>query len=118
MTPETSTIAIEKRLGLPSQEEERVLFQKFDLFDLIEKYSPLADFLVDDYVCPNRNMSVIVEEVVHNILLRALIKFRAGRKGSDNIPFVLFYSTLVHEVMDDYVKDNMVARLSETKIAQ
>ncbi len=107
---------VEKRLGLPNKEEERELFAKFELYDLMERYSPLADFILDDYACPNENTSIVVEEMLHNALLMSLIRYRKKDRHLGDGTFTFFFTLLAGDIMKDYVEQGMAYKIAVSKV--
>ena len=109
---------LEKRLGLPAKGDERRLFERFRLSELLDVYTPLADFIVDDYACPTENVSIIVDEAVHAALLAALIKYRGKGRHLESGTFGFFFGLLARDILEHYVKDGMIHKISETKVSE
>ncbi len=113
-TPQNRTV--EKRLGLPGKTEERELFNRFDLFELLERYSPLADFYLDDYAYPNDNANIVIKEMVHNALMHSLIRYRNKNRHMEASTFTFFFTLLVNDIMADYAKEGLAYKVSISKI--
>lgn len=109
---------LEGRLRLPSKNEELELFTRFELAVLLERYAPLADFILDDYAYPNENTNIVVEEMLHNALLMSLIRYHKKDRYRDQSSFAFFYTMLAKDIMADYVKDGMAYQLSLTKVLE
>lgn len=107
---------IERSLGLPTKSEEREMFARFELFDLLERYAPLADYLLDDYACPNENTGIVIEEMIHNALLTSLINYRKKDQHLSESTFTFFFTLLTESIMNDYVQQGMAYRIALTKI--
>lgn len=109
-------MTIEQRLALPDKTEEQVLFGRFDLGELLDRYDPLVHFLIDDYICANSNTGIIVEELLHNALLKALMRFRSQNRHLGTLSFTFYYTMLARDIMNNLIKEGGIYRLSDTKI--
>lgn len=113
----TKHMTIEKRLGLPDKAEERALFGTFDLYDLVERYTPLVDFLLEDYAYPSDNASLIIREMAHMSLLHCMMKFKNKNMHLGESSFSFFFTLLMRDLMNDYIREGTAYRISDTKIA-
>lgn len=118
MKSDHRNILVERRLKLPNKEQEIELFLNYDLINVFDRYLPLADYLMDEYACPNDDVRMIVEETVYNALLATVIKFRRIKRYEKETTFTTFFSCLVRDILDDIAKGGKIYKISKMQIAK
>lgn len=109
-------ITVERKLGLPKKEEEIQMFLNYDLVAVFDRYLPLADYLLDDYICPNNECRILAEETVYQALLVSIIKFRRLKRYELDTTFTFFFSYFVADLMNDFIKEGKAYRVSSLQV--
>ncbi len=118
MNTSIDTRIIEEQLGLPDKIEEADLFADYDMVAVFDRYLPLADYLLDQYACPNDGVRMVVEETMYTALMMAISKFRRAGLYKKEDSFACFLVQILSEFMDEFAKEGKVYKIDHLQVMQ
>lgn len=109
-------VNLSKQLHLPNKQQEITLFESGNPLELIDVYVPLAEFLLQEYICPNEVVRIHVQELVYNSLLMVLFKYKKKGCHLKSYTFVEFFSLLLEGTMKEFTQEANILCVSNTKV--
>ncbi len=110
-------VSLAQTLNLPSKTEEFDMFTtSYDVIAIFDRYLPLAEFILDEYACPNDEVSMHVEESIYMTMIGSIANFRRTKKYETNVPFSQLLAAMIYSFMEEYEQEGKVYKISKSVV--